>query len=287
MTTIVTAFREPGRPATFRFTFEGHSWDLWVIGTVDKTATLELTIQGGPTAPALHASGAVRATFSVDSMCADGWSGSHGAAEAWLVQTEAEKAARAEIYAAKWAASQAEAERLGQTSRLRSTPDGIFAIDLTAQPSPPTTGPYGKAPPGLAVTGDNYDPPKAVNLMSISIWTTAEQVLGSNVEGLADHICTLAERMHYIGQAGRGADGCEKRLAQLQERLAAAKVMRGETRMMAVEATLTMEQQIAGAAIRGLTREIVALQNAIIYIEATEDQADRAELIARTGDGEG
>lgn len=93
--------------------------------------------------------------------------------------------------------------------------------------------------------------------------------------------------MHYIGQAGRGAEGCERRLAQLQERLSAAKVMRGETRMLAVEASLTMDQQIAGAAIRGLTREIVALQNALLYIEATKDEADRAELIARTGDGEG
>lgn len=161
----------------------------------------------------------------------------------------------------------------------------------------PTTGPYGKAPPGLAVTGDDYDPPNAAAVtprrpppgawMTISCWTTAEEVMESSVEGLADHICTLAERMHYIGQAGRGADGCERRLAQLQERLAAAKVMRGEVRMMAVEASLTMEQQIAGAAIRGLTREIVALQNALLYIEATKDEANRAELIARTGDGEG
>ena len=146
---------------------------------------------------------------------------------------------------------------------------------------------YGKPPPGLAVTGDNYDPPAVASSMAISCWTTAEQVMGSNVEGLADHICTLAERMHYIGQAGRGAEGCERRLAQLQERLSAAKVMRGETRMLAVEASLTMDQQIAGAAIRGLTREIVALQNALLYIEATNDEADRAELIARTGDGEG
>lgn len=43
---------------------------------------------------------------------------------------------------------------------------------------------YGKPPPGLAVTGDNYDPPAVASSMAISCWTTAEQVIPRRADAL-------------------------------------------------------------------------------------------------------